>query len=132
GPLVDAKVFRSARGGYLSHAELARESVIGVIGDDETLAPAGARTIVHASGPAREELRRMFGSKVVSYHKAVSAKRLDARALAKQLRPDGRTPCIAVRDDKMTVAIALSAEPQLHLYHCGVWLGARTRHIAML
>jgi len=123
GPLAAVPLWRTATDDYASISQLAASDAIGVIGDSETLVPPRGRVIVRASGADREDLKRMFGKSVLSYHPAVGRPRADLRAIAADLPRLPGAAALIVHDDDLRGVIALAGKSGRYLFHCGLPLG---------
>ncbi len=125
GPLTQAAIWRNAAGGYVSYADLLASQYIGLIGDEQTLVPPAGRMIVHVNGEGRDALRRLFGNRVVSYHKAVDKPRFDPLAFAIEMPSMSNSVSLAIADPHMPGVIAVAANSRFHLRHMNVGLGER-------
>lgn len=125
GPLAKQGMWRTVKGGLASYDELIASNYIGLIADAQTLEPPAGRTIVHANGEARDELRQLFGARVISYHKAVDVKPVTPERLAAMLPNAGRFACLTLQAEGLVGAISIDTKASLTLTHRGINLGTR-------
>lgn len=123
GPLAQVGAWRTSTGTRASVADLQASKYIGVIGEGETVSPLRNRIIIHSGPGEREGLRRLFGTRILPYHRATTARRMKLDEIAVHIPRFIGAAGMIVRGEELSGAIALSSRSALYWYHHGIALG---------